>query len=290
MKTYYLISFTLLLALSACGNKNRDQKMMMMDAMPTLVADKSKVGYEKAAVDAVLNKPQDKQKETASTGKKIIKEGEIRFQAENLKLARQQIGSKLQDLGGYVAEENETTNNDSHQKEYNLKIRVPSPNFDKFLESLSASADYIDTKNIRRRDVTTEFIDIETRLKNKQLLESRYLDLLKRSTKTSNLLQIEDKLTEIRTDIESTQGELNYLTSQVTYSSLDITFYHKLTAQAADEQFSYRLKTALAEGWNILQGLFFTIITIWPLVITGLATYWIFKKWMKKRGSKKVTA
>lgn len=284
----YLILFTLLLTFSACGHKNVEEKAVVADmAMaPVPPVKQSKAGYERAYDKKAFNDKEASPKETVDTSKKIIKEGEIRFPVENLKATRQKIVNSLKKLGGYVAEENETTNSDNNQKEYNLKIRIPSKNFDSFLEALSADADHIDKKNIRRRDVTTEFIDIATQLKNKQLLEDRYLELLKRATKTSDLLQIEEKLAQIRTDIESTQGQLNYLSRQVAYSTLDITFYNKQTAQIVDEAFSYKFKTAVYDGWNLLQNLFFSTIMFWPFIIIAVIFYWMVKIWRKKKGKK----
>lgn len=279
----YLISFTLLLAFSACGHKDVKLKEVAVDMM---MAPKPSVNQSKTAYENAYDKKAPDSKETVDTSKKIIKEGEIRFQAGNLKATREKIVSSLKSFGGYVAEENETTNSDNNQKEYDLKIRIPSKNFDTFLEALSADADHIDTKSIRRRDVTTEFIDIATQLKNKQLLEGRYLELLKKSTKTSDLLQIEDKLSEIRTDIESTQGQLNYLSRQVAYSSLDIVFYNKQTAQIADEAFSYKFKTAVYDGWNILQSLFFSTVMFWPIIFIAIIFYWIFIRWRRKKAKK----
>jgi uncharacterized coiled-coil protein SlyX len=153
---------------------------------------------------------------------------------------------------------------------------------------LSASGDSIDTKNIRRKDVTSDFIDIATRLKNKQVLESRYLDLLRRATKTSDLLEIEDKIAEIRTDIESTQGQLNYMTRQVAFSSLDITFYNKQGERTNNESsFSYRFKQAITQSWDIVQGLFFTIVTLWPVWVIGLIALWWLRRWARKRKQEK---
>jgi hypothetical protein len=284
----YLVLFTLLLTFAACGHKDLKEKAVMADVAmaPPAPAALSKAGYERAYDKKALDGNATPPKEAVDTSKKIIKEGEIRFPVENLKATRQKIVNSLKRLGGYVAEENETTNSDNNQKEYDLKIRIPSKNFDSFLEALSADADHIDTKNIRRRDVTTEFIDIATQLKNKQLLEDRYLELLKKATKTSDLLQIEEKLAQIRTEIESTQGQLNYLSRQVAYSSLDITFYNKQTAQIVDEAFSYKFKTAVYDGWNLLQNLFFSTIMFWPFIFIAVIFYWMVKIWRKKKGKK----
>lgn len=288
----YLISFTFLIALSACWHQTpADDKAMTTDvtlASPPAPASIKQVVYDGNKDEKASNDNQTAGNQITDTSKKIIKEGDIRFETGNLKATKEKIINALKSFGGYVAEENETNNGDNNRKEYNLKIRVPSKNFDGFLGALSASADRIDTKNIRIRDVTTEYIDITTQLKNKNLLEKRYQELLAKATKTSDLLQIENKLTEIRSDIESTQGQLNYLNKQVSYSSLDITFYTKQSGQVnSGNEFGYKLKTALADGWSFLQNLFFGIIGIWPIILIIIIIYWMIKRWRKRRRAKK---
>ncbi len=123
---------------------------------------------------------------------------------------------------------------------------------------------------------------------NKKILEKRYLELLNKSSKVSDLLEIENKLTEIRSDIESTQGQLNYLNKQVAYSSLDITFYTKQTAQVdSGNGAGYKFKTAIAGGWQILQNLFFGLITLWPVILILGIFYWLIKRWRKRRKARK---
>jgi hypothetical protein len=166
-------------------------------------------------------------------------------------------------------------------------VRIPSGNFDQFLNGVVSIAEKIDSKNIRRTDVTTEYIDITTQLENKKKLEGRYLELLKKAGKMSDMLEIENKLTEIRTDIESTQGRLNYLLKQVDYSSLDITFYNKQIVPDNGYSFGYKLKSALSDGWIILGGLFFGFLQVWPVwILLGIAAYFV-KKWLRKSNQQK---
>jgi hypothetical protein len=279
----YLISISILIVLCpACGHKSKHEKQSVSNIM--LLPPPTVAQARKAAADIDYDKKaSSNNKAVVDTSQKLVKEGDIRFLAGNLVSTKEKIVATLKSFGGYVADESETNNGDNNQKEFNLKIRVPSKNFDRFLRALSGDADRIDSKNIRVRDVTAEYIDVTSQIKNKKLLEGRYQQLLQRASKMADLLEIENKLTEIRSDIESTQGQLNYLDKQVAYSSLDITFYNKLTAQVADEQFSYRFKTALANGWGILQELFFSIISLWPVVIIGCVAVWLFKIWRKTR-------
>lgn len=218
------------------------------------------------------------------TTKKIVKEGDISFEAENISATRKRILQALKRQGGYVYDDSESLNSEDNHKEYSLKIRVPAKGFDMFLDSVLSGAKQIDTKNIRIKDVTTQFIDINTRLDHKKLLEARYLQLLKQASKMSDILEVENKLNEIRTDIESTQGQLNYLSKQVAYSSLDITFYSKAkTDDKTGSGFVYRFKRATDRGWKFVQSLFFDAIACWPAFVIGL----ILLIWYRRRKANK---
>ncbi|MDB5159049.1 MAG: hypothetical protein JWR50_3756 [Mucilaginibacter sp.] len=222
-------------------------------------------------------------KEAKDVSKKIIKQGDIHFETDNVAGTKKAIYAQLTKLNGYASGENETNDNESNRKEFTINAKVPAKNFDLFLINVSANAVKIDSKNISMRDVTTEYIDMTTRLSNKKKLEERYLELLKKGDKISDLLQIENKLTEIRSEIESTQGQLNYLLKQVDYSSLDITFYAKQNVKESGETFSYKIKSALGSGWDSLSAWFYWFIGAWPLWLIITAVIVIFKRWRKRR-------
>jgi len=171
----------------------------------------------------------------------------------------------------------------TYRRGLTLKLRVPSKNFDLLLASVSGNAGKIDSKNVRVADVTSQFIDIKTSLTNQQLLEKRYQELLKRSNKVSDVLQIENKLTEIRTAIDSTQGALNYLSRQVAYSTLEVNFYSEQTPRYSGTTIGIRLSASLKGGWELTQDLFFGLIDIWPLIIVAVVVYIAIKRWKAKR-------
>ncbi|EHQ27159.1 DUF4349 domain-containing protein [Mucilaginibacter paludis] len=302
MKTTAL-TIMIALMLSACGNQK--SKNVVSFPEPLMSADKDVAKYDMAAEKAVggsvgntavkitdvrLTAPPTQQSPGIDTVKKIIKEGDIQFEAGDLSKTRGLIINAVNKAGGYVAEDNQSKDENTGRKEYVLKARIPSKNFDSVLDAISGTADRIDSKNVRVRDVTTEYIDIRSRLDNKRKLEGRYLALLNKAGKMEDILQIENKLTEIRSDIESTQGQLNYMNKQVAYSSLDITFYSKSIVVNNGDGFVYKFKSALSGGWDFLQGLFFSLIGAWPIIILGGILYLALKRYIKLRDAKKASA
>ncbi|RYE29585.1 MAG: DUF4349 domain-containing protein [Sphingobacteriaceae bacterium] len=293
-----LLFLTLLLALTAC-NQNNDGKSSMAkvdqvrfpppvaksdnevteDETNGYIADASAgVKTQNMALEPPPTPEQAANKPASDTQKKIVKEGTISFETSDLAKTRSAILKTLQVLNGYVSEENQSNNEAETRKEYSLKIRVPAQNFDRLLDTISAGAEKIDAKNISISDITTNYIDAKARFDNKKLLENRYNQLLAKATKISDLLEIENKLTEIRSDIESAQGQLNYMNKQVAYSSLDVTFYTKTLAQENGNTFGYRFKNAFSDSWELLQSLFFGMISLWPFILIGVVVVYFFLK------------
>ena len=293
MKTYLIILLALI-SVSACndpaGHKGLDEKLKSTEVMlPALVVkpDNEVIAKKAPAVEAIeaadLSPREVAEAKPAVDAPKIIKTGDISFETSNLKATRQQLISSLKKLGGYVEEDRETDNGDDNRKEFRLNIKIPAKNFDAFLSSVSNTAIKIDSKNISISDVTTQFIDTKTRLDNKKLLESRYRELLTKALKISEMLEIENKLAEIRADIESSQGQLNYLNNQVAYSSLAITFYTKQQTQIETSVgFGYKLSAALSNGVEIIGNLFFSVLSVWPIWVLLAGCFVGISAWRKK--------
>lgn len=294
MRKILIMAAAMIIAVVGCNGPGepKAEKIAMADVNAEIAIDEPVGSSESktkafAPMDVVLASPnvQNKVNSLSSIEKKIIKEGEIRFKSEDVNATRKAIYASLKKLNGYVSEENETNGGDYGQKEFTLNTRIPSKNFELFLADVSSIAESIDSKTIRIRDVTSQYIDLSAQLTNKKKLEERYLELLKKGNKIADLLEIEDKLAEIRTDVESTQGQLNYMMRQVEYSSLDITFYAKQTVKDNGQSFGYKVKTSFLSGWLVIVNLFFGFVGLWPFWLVLGVFIFIMTRWKRKRGN-----
>ncbi|TBN04010.1 DUF4349 domain-containing protein [Hyunsoonleella flava] len=160
---------------------------------------------------------------------KIIKTSFLKFETDDLEKSYNQIIKAVKTNKGFVQDDNSS-------KSYNtltrrLTIRIPTSSFQTAIDSISKNVSYFDSKRISAKDVTEEFIDLEARLKAKQTLEKRYLDLLEKAKNVKEILEIERELSNIREEIEAKQGRLKYLQNKVSLSTIEIEFY-KLTSGA----------------------------------------------------------
>ena len=60
-------------------------------------------------------------------------------------------------------------------------------------------------------DVTAEYVDLSSRLKNLEAAEEQLRDILARAEKTEDVLAVFNQLTAIRGEIEQVKGRMQYL-------------------------------------------------------------------------------
>ena len=219
--------------------------------------------------------------------KKIIKDGRMEIKVTELEETKIRIDSLVSRFEAYYS--NESLSNNDYASSYSLQIRIPATNFEAFIAAIESGEGEILFKNIDARDVTEEFIDLETRLANKRDYLKKYGDLLKQAKSVNDILAIEEKARVIEEEIESAEGRLKYLSNQVAFSTLDLTVTkeHGFKYRSQDkDDFWERLKQSLSSGWFGFIDFVLFLINLWPfwILLALLIPLWKrFRAWRKKR-------
>jgi hypothetical protein len=198
--------------------------------------------------------------------RKLIREGNVRFKTNDTGKTRAFLDSTVTSFGGYIFNENMYKNEGS--VEQSVAVRIPDEKFEAFIAAISSYAGKLDSKNVNAIDVTEEYLDVETRLKTKKELEALYLDLLKQAKTVSDMVAIEGQLGQVRTEIESMQGRMNYLQSRVKFATLWINFY-----QTEVEGFGFwdKIGGGWGTGWTKFLGFLVWTVELWPFVLLIVA-------------------
>ncbi len=162
-------------------------------------------------------------------------------------------------------------------------VRVPSQNFQPFIDGVSEGVSYFDRKDISRQDVTEEFVDLEARLKAKRELENRYLELLAKAKNVKEMLEIERELSQIREEIEAKQGRLNYLKNRVSLSSINLYFYKTTSQTGVTVSYGQKMVNALKGGWDGISVFFLGILYLWPLFLIVGILILILRRYLKRK-------
>lgn len=103
-----------------------------------------------------------------------------------------------------------------------LTLRVPAEAFDQAMSSLRALAQEVLVEQTAARDVTEEYTDLGARLRNLQAAETQLLVLLERAEAVDDLLKVEERLAEVREEIERLQGRVNFLDNRIALATIHL--------------------------------------------------------------------
>lgn len=194
--------------------------------------------------------------------RKLITEGRVSFETSDMETSRAKILEAVDKYKAYLSSDEEF--NYSEELRNTITVRIPSENFDSFLAEATQGVEKFESKEINVRDVTEEFLDIQARLKTKKELETRYLELLKKAQSISDMLEIERQISQLRSDIESIEGRLNYLQNRVSFSTLTLTLIQR---SPRENEFGRKFKNGFVNGWNNFIYFFVVLTNIWPFIV-----------------------
>ncbi len=279
-----LVNLIALFFLVACGTRNEQ----LLEAKNTIAGAHDKMGasYQESNTTEVADMsmaplPTSPSRVETTESAKIIYTADIRMQVDKMVDASQKLKKLVAENKAYLASDNQSQND--YDLSRSFTIRVPAAQFDTLLNQLVNEGVFLDYKNVRAEDVTSQYVDVTTRLKNKQALEQQYLTILKQATKVSDILEVQTQLAQVREDIDVQMGQLKLLQDQVSYSTINIELYQKLEFKARPkESFFSQLAESLTNGAINFKYFLLHIVSLWPfgILVVGII---FFVKWWRKR-------
>lgn len=235
----------------------------------------------------------EKNKQTAAQttnpdwDKKIIKTGLLNLEVKDYNSFYTSIREKVKNLGGYVAQEEQTQSD--YKIENTMTIKVPVDQFDNAIILLTANTEKINERKISSQDVTTEVVDTKSRMEAKKQVRQRYMDLLGQAKNMEDILSVQSEINNVQEQIESAAGRIEYLTHSSVFSTINLTYYQVLNSAAKEKNeeknpsFGDKVKNGFKTGWGLVSDLFVALITIWPLLLGSFFVYLLFKKLRKSK-------
>jgi hypothetical protein len=214
----------------------------------------------------------------------LIKTADVSINVAEYKESKQKLLQLIKSANAVITSDQET--NDSYRTGSNIMIRVPKQKFDSLLNAICDLAKFVNSRNVMVQDVTEEFVDIQARLKNKMAVEAQYTSLLKQAKNISEILEVEEHLRIIREEIDSKEGRLKYLRSQVSLSTINLSVYQEYSSPTYSVSFFDKIFDAFSSGWAGLLSFILGLINIWPFLIIFVVSIWWFVKHRKNKAGK----
>lgn len=179
---------------------------------------------------------------------KIVKNGNLALLVKNVDDAALSISQLRVALMGQPGNENFAQYGSSGRRG-DITIWVPSERFDEAMSAIKKLSLRVDSENVSVQDVSAQYVDLESRLKNLKAAEAQYQDIMKRSGKISEVLEVTRALNQTRAEIEQTQGQMDYLSRQVALSSIHISLTQEAVPGSVVSN-EWRPFTVIKAAWS----------------------------------------
>ena len=268
----------------------RLQNPVLTDAAPVSLPSGGLIGVlgsAKSAAPVATNAP------SATADRKIVCTGALALTVKSPADAVEQIRLIAEAMGGY--EEAAQIGGTKEAPAADITIRVPATRFEDAKAQIRKLASRVESERTDAKDVTREYVDMEARLRNLHAEEAQYLTIMKSAYKVDDLLEVTQKLSEVRGQIEQQQAEFHTLSKQVETVALTISLRTLADAQVFGLNWRpfYQLKVAARNGLEAMADyattmaaiLFYVpVILAWTVTILFAAVIgWRALRWTARR-------
>ncbi|MEW6718414.1 MAG: DUF4349 domain-containing protein [Chloroflexota bacterium] len=190
-----------------------------VETVPMPLVDEG-MGYELASLPS------------PSVERMVIKNASLSIVVTDPAQSMEAIAQMADNMGGFVVSSYLYQTRLESGKEVpqaSITIRVPAEKLQVALEQIKSGAGRVLNENISGQDVTQEYTDMESRLRNLEQAEAQLREIMASATKTADVLQVYSELIRVREQIEVIKGQMQYYEQAAALSAISV----ELIADAA---------------------------------------------------------
>ncbi len=274
--------FTGMRAYTTSSGEYYEQAVMMDSSFASFADEKGLYPGEELLRDEAL---------AAEIDQKIIKTGTLSLIVLDVEKSSTVVKALAEEKGGYVQSSSVQEHEDGTLSGY-VVFRVPADQFTASIEALKAEALVVEEEFISSEDITEQYIDVAARLKNAEVQEARYVEILDVATTVEEILQIENALATVRGYIESLTGQIQYMDSQADFSTITVNLDEEPIITIGGKEFRPGTTVKLAAQAVVSLAQWFVEAIIWiviiaigigvPLALIGWGGWKVVRKLRKK--------
>ena len=155
----------------------------------------------------------------AASGKKMIYTVTLSLEADDPKAVLAGVQKAVGEAGGYVA--GSEFYGEGQYETSTITVRVPPEKLQSFTAAVGTLGRVLESR-MSSQDVTAQYTDLASQLRNAQAQEIQLLEVLKKAEKIDDILKVREQLNQVQQEIELCKGQLRLMDNQVGYSTVTI--------------------------------------------------------------------
>ncbi|KQW49132.1 hypothetical protein ASC77_10575 [Nocardioides sp. Root1257] len=183
----------------------------------------------------------------------LIRKGNVALRADDVGRAQIEVHKVVDRYAGQVTDEKTQSDDDGSPAYTRMVLRIPSDDFDRAIEQLKGVAE-LESANTNQDDVTTQVIDVKTRLQVQKRSIARITVLFQRAESIRDVMAIESELSQRQADLEALEQQAAYLANQTSLSTIVVSIDQipekKKPAPKKDDETGF--VAGLSAGWGAL--------------------------------------
>jgi hypothetical protein len=190
--------------------------------------------------------------------------------------------------GGYLSSSS-ISEGYNHRLSGTVVLRIPQAEFDTTLAGVKAIGT-VKSVSTQGEDVTEEYVDIQAQKTSYQNQLAQYNLIMTKAVKVSDVIEIQQQIDRVQTELNRLEGRLKYLNSRIDMSTITVTLQEP---EPVGGETGYNLVAIINEGiagfLGMISFIIILVFTLLPLVILGAIGYGIYR-WRKGSQPVKVPA
>lgn len=224
----------------------------------------------------------------------IISKGTVELQSTDVEAARFDLQKVIDAVGGTIADEKSSTNDDGDLERSRLVLRIPSGQFDDTMAKVEDTAE-LKASTRSSENVTTQVIDNEVRIRAQTKSLERVEALLAEAQNLRDIVAIESQLTRRQAELDSLKSQQAWLSNQTTLSTLTVFLERTETEKTNNDDAGF--VSGLGFGWGALKGAASAIATaigaLLPFAVVfaalGVPIWLLARSIVRRRATRPVT-
>lgn len=248
-------------------------------------------------------------------GRMIVRQKNLEIEVKSVRAAYGKIDTVSQSLGGYIASSSirpkdegypqpvtstseggpSTTepqyfptpreNNQTGPLAGTIVVKVPVANLREAVTALKKLG-RLQAEHDSTQEITEEFVDVSSRLRNLKAEEARYLDFFDAAKNVGDMLRIEEQLARVRGDIEQLQGRADYLKKSASLATVTV-FAYEGSAVVRPAGRDWGFGEAFTRSVQYFVGVLNLMVVLFgallPFVLVAAAFAGLVKLWWRRR-------
>jgi hypothetical protein len=182
-----------------------------------------------------------------SIERKIVQTGSMQLQVEDVGGGFEEVGRIATAAGGFVASSKFSYKDEKQIA--SVTIRVPADAYQDVLRQLRGLAKTVDAEDSNASDVTEEYTDLQSRLRNLEATRDQLLQLLGRAQTVTDILTVQDRLNNVTGEIEQVKGRMQLLDNLTSMATVTV-HLRPVAAPVKADSGGVNLGETIAEAWD----------------------------------------